>query len=794
MLTGGTAREALIGGVDGAASSPTSEEGRGTPKFWRRFELVLWATPVVVVVIMATAERWTFDDGFIYFRTVDQLMAGNGPVFNAGERVESFTSPTWLALLTIGDLLSPLRLEFTAAVLSISCTAIGMWSATLGSARLARSEMPTQTSVLVPLGSIVFAALWPVWVWATSGLEVGLTFAWLGVCLLVLARWANDSDRQLVAAPGLILLGMGWLVRPELALSSVVFVTIVVALSGAGRRRCFRALAVAFALPVAYQIWRMGYYGLLVSSPAIAKEGTNPNLGAGWLYLQDFVLPYLLALPLAAVLFGVAFPLARRLFNAHNRRAASVVVVVAAAGLLHGFTVVLIGGDYVHARLLLPGLFAFLAPFFVVALTTRHVEVLGAVGAWALLAVFVFRPPADGRGSVLGTGYRGTLITHEDHGFARRGSNQPWIDGPGLYLAHWAGGGGDRTSIAPVGPDEVVVATYPLGAVGYSLGTEVRVIDLLGLADPLTGHRRLEWRGIPGHEKSASGPWLVARLARDPLTVGPNELDVGGPFDPRSVGLEFPEQVAWAEAALSCPSVERLVASYTEPMNVDRFIDNLWGSAANTRLRIPYLPEDAFRENCSETETPQSVVDFYQRPVFVGELSEHSDTGDIVVIDDCTAVYMGTGELRDPWAPADAVTFSADVTFDPIDTTARLAAVWILRPYGDASAIVWAETDGLGHYRLRQDIDWLPPTLQRWTQIPADGRVDVRMTPDLANRVWALSADATEVATVPMVSDAQALAAIAPEAAGPSATAGTIDIDRAPPEPSEACSEFLAAE
>ena len=58
------------------------------------------------------------------------------------------------------------------------------------------------------------------------------------------------------------------------------------------------------------------------------------------------------------------------------------------------------------------------------------------------------------------------------------------------------------------------------------------VVDMLGLADPLTGHRRLDVRGIPGHEKSASGPWLVARLARAPSLVLPNGLDAAGPLDP----------------------------------------------------------------------------------------------------------------------------------------------------------------------------------------------------------------------------------------------------------------------
>jgi hypothetical protein len=39
------------------------------------------------------------DDAYIVFRYADNLLAGLGPVFNAGERVEGFTSPLWLLLL-----------------------------------------------------------------------------------------------------------------------------------------------------------------------------------------------------------------------------------------------------------------------------------------------------------------------------------------------------------------------------------------------------------------------------------------------------------------------------------------------------------------------------------------------------------------------------------------------------------------------------------------------------------------------------------------------------------------------
>lgn len=37
----------------------------------------------------AWQRRWIADDGLIVLRTVRNLLAGNGPVFNAGERVEA---------------------------------------------------------------------------------------------------------------------------------------------------------------------------------------------------------------------------------------------------------------------------------------------------------------------------------------------------------------------------------------------------------------------------------------------------------------------------------------------------------------------------------------------------------------------------------------------------------------------------------------------------------------------------------------------------------------------------------
>ena len=66
--------------------------------------------------------RWMSDDGLIVLRTVRNLLAGNGPVFNAGERVETNTSTLWQYIIYIGALISGSRLE---TIISIFIAKIG---------------------------------------------------------------------------------------------------------------------------------------------------------------------------------------------------------------------------------------------------------------------------------------------------------------------------------------------------------------------------------------------------------------------------------------------------------------------------------------------------------------------------------------------------------------------------------------------------------------------------------------------------------------------------------------------
>ena len=181
------------------------------------------AIPALLLLVLGWTQRWVTDDAFINFRVVDQLLAGNGPVFNAGERVEAYTSPLWLAILAaIHGILGFVSLEWLTVVLGLLLSVAGVAMATAAAALLAHPRR----GLLIPAGALVFVALPPTWDYATSGLENGLVFAWLGGTYLALVA-AHRGDVTRIGAIA-VLAGLGPLIRPDLALFSVAFAALAV--------------------------------------------------------------------------------------------------------------------------------------------------------------------------------------------------------------------------------------------------------------------------------------------------------------------------------------------------------------------------------------------------------------------------------------------------------------------------------------------------------------------------------------------------------------------------------------
>lgn len=582
---------------------------------------VLLLFPSALLAVLGWANRWTNDDAFINFRVVDELLAGNGPVFNAGERVEAYTSTLWLALLTgVHGVLRFAALEWIAVLLGLAFTVAGLAAATIA-ARLLHDE---RSGLVLPVGALVFAALPPAWDYATSGLETGLSFGWLGGVFLALVAaegnpaWARrrrwrPSRLDLLA----VAIGLGPLVRPDFAIFSAAFFALLLAIQRpTSVRAALRPLLLAIALPAAYQVFRMGYFAMLVPNTALAKEAGLSRWDQGAAYAWDTLGTYWLFVPLALLAAWLAWRLpylARR-----SRTHLLLALLPVLAGALHIAYVIKVGGDFMHGRLMLPGLFALLMPVAALPLfphrATATLLAAGAVAIWASIAPTELRTPyapppyptytdadrgiADEAALYEVNSHKKNPVTledHERHEYARLGAEAKQradrreavlLDlNEGLY----------EIPTRPGLPQPTAVFARAIGMIGYAAGPEVRVVDGLGLADPIGSRLRLEQRGRPGHEKEMDYAWAIARFSDS------GSLSVGIPpgcSQCRQRRVEIEDRVVAAEQALRCGILDEVVVAVTEPMSLSRFFDNIAFSPKATSARFPAQPGAASEELC----------------------------------------------------------------------------------------------------------------------------------------------------------------------------------------------------
>ena len=543
-------------------------------------------------MVLGWTHRWVEEDAFLNFRIVDQIRAGHGPVFNIGQRVEVATSPLWLAMLTVAKTVLPfVRLEYLSVVGGLLLTALGVWWVQAGAARLWRLH---GDAVIVPFAVIVFVALPPSWDWATSGLENGLSIGWLGAVMLVLATVVTSdvgklSTRRLVAFGAV--LGLGPLVRPDLAIMSVAAVVAVLLVARLRGARLVGFLAGCLALPVLVQIFRMGYYGMLVPNTALAKDASGTYWHQGWNYLVDLVATYWLWVPIAvAVVVGVL------LIARVGTSTRIVALALPVAALLHTLFIVKSGGDYLHARLLMPTVFALLAPVAAVPWQRKVVVAFGAVGVWALISIAFLRPsihfgfvPLTEHGVVEGRQLMVGLA--KPHHRPMLAEDFIFEDGP---LAKRLQERGERALVITtekkplldVTPERTTLVSLASGISGYRAGTDVIVHEFNSLGDVVGSHMPPNPGSGPGHRKRKGYPWVIAMTTRPGVTAG---------FDAQRVDA--------ARAALRCGELRDMLEATEAPMTVGRFWSNLIGSVSRTRLSVPRDEFAAERSFCGDGGT-----------------------------------------------------------------------------------------------------------------------------------------------------------------------------------------------
>lgn len=644
------------------STSPERTRALGPSNGLTRF--TVWVSVLTVTVLFgwgAWQRRWIADDGLIVLRTVRNLLAGNGPVFNKGERVEANTSTVWTYLTYLGGWAGGgIRLEYVALALSLVLSLVGVALAILGTARLYAPLLAGRAALMVPAGMLVYIAIPPARDFATSGLENGLVLAYLGGLWLMMVIWAQavrapvtldrrggphqPVDPRIVHADrkdqkdvlsrrftiGLAFMaGLSVLIRPELALIGGGFLVMMLIAARGFTSRVY-IVAAGGALPVLYQIFRMGYYGLLVPSTAIAKDASGSKWGQGFVYLQNMNSPYLIWVPAVLLIaLGVAAYQARRGQWWVRQVAApgygwlarlvqnptAVVIFMLASGFIQGLYWIRQGGDFMHARVLLTPVFCMLLPIAVVPLaapdsaaftpkqarllTGATIGLFAGIAGWALWVANSPGMGGDGtkvtysgivderRFYAQATGVAHPLTAADYLNYPRMRAVLVAIDNTPDGALLLPSGNYDQWDVVPAipppppiphdyrGPHAVLFTN--LGMLGMNLGLDVRIVDQIGLANPLAAHTTRITDGRIGHDKDLFPEWMIAD--------GPWLKRY--PYIPRYLSQDW---VAEAVEALKCPRTEAMLGSIRRPLSPRLFVSNLLHAAEFTTYRFDRVP------------------------------------------------------------------------------------------------------------------------------------------------------------------------------------------------------------
>lgn len=503
-----TRRSVAAGDSLNAASAPVVRDGAAnntTRRVWARLSPILLLTILGAVgVTLALRRAAMFDDAYISFRYARNWVAGNGLVFNVGEKVEGYTNFLWTAAIALFMKLGFGDAPEIALVASLLCFVGNLIATFLLSRELrepaSEGRQPFPFAVLLLSVSGLFTD------YATSGMEAGFASLLVQCGLLLLLR----AERPPTLALSSLLFILATMTRPDHALfyawgSATVAVLFLFPTGRKARPsvwdwglsgRFAVAWAVPFLLYVGYAAVKYGYYGEWVPNTYYAKSASKSYFSQGLLYAETFYLGTHFWLVIA--LFVVACVLRPR-----SPAQARFRLFSAGSVAIFNFYVVRVGGDFMYGRfyitlmplMLLGAEVAVHRVLDAASPSTKWTKVAGYLLGGLLLCtaggVSLIRPRmTEWRIADESSFYPLSQLfpVEVDHGNFRTGVE--------LQKLHSAG-------LSPL------IATSAIGMLGYQ--SHLPIVDLVGLVDAEIGRSKLLARGRPGHEKKASTAYLARR-------------------------------------------------------------------------------------------------------------------------------------------------------------------------------------------------------------------------------------------------------------------------------------------
>lgn len=452
-----------------------------------RFGLVVLAT-LAVAAALAVMLRFVQDDAFISYRYAENLIRGNGLVWEPGVAVQGYTNLLW-TLLVAGGMALGLGPVVVSQVLSIGCLLVTLWLVIDLARRMTGSRAVAVGTAAFLLVNYTFVS------YATGGLETMLQ-----TMLVTAALW---QTWRIVSGPAFttgrlltlsVLFGLAGLTRLDSAiyvagLSAVVLATAWRHSGSAGATRSAVPLFAPGAIALAgYMAFSLGVYGDPLPNTFYAKTGAPSAevIEGGVRFVLLFAAEYGIAFPAVLILSRLG-----GILRDPVSLGMLAIVVVWLAYLAWN------GGGHMEFRLIVPVL-----PFLAL-LVAR---------AWTDFAADMAPAPAARTAVVALAALAAMSVWHAlTFGYVNG------VDGirnlrANLYSPSrdWVGIGERLGEVFPGGyEDGPSIAIRPAGAVPYH--ARLRTVDMLGLNDRWVAQNGKVVSTRPGHRLMAPLDYLIRR-------------------------------------------------------------------------------------------------------------------------------------------------------------------------------------------------------------------------------------------------------------------------------------------
>ena len=423
---------------------------------------------------------WIGDDAFITLRTVDNFVNGYGLTWNAGERVQAFTHPLWLFLMT-GFYLVTRDPYFSALILSLLVSLCVM-------ALFLLNVNGDELDLVIAFTALVFSNAFVEY--STSGLENPATHLILLAFALIFLRAEKPYPDSKIFTLAL-LAGLETLNRMDMALFFIP--PLIVVLRSRFNARSVGYIVLGFAPFILWEIFSVIYYGFPFPNTFYAKLNTDLPLRSTFVQGGLYYLDSLIWDPMTLIVIGAALFIS---IKEQMYRPLAMGIV------LYLIYILWIGGDFMSYRFF-SGVFVVSALMFI-----QYIKTAEKRTRFAFMALLILLAASTPLTSLNVPTFRKARTD-----YVSGISNEAAFYYPFTGLIYWG-----RYHPLPDQNQEWIVlgkqmkekgrgveVAKAIGYLGYYAGPDVYIVDPIALADPLLAR-------LPA---SLSKNWRVGHYIRD---------------------------------------------------------------------------------------------------------------------------------------------------------------------------------------------------------------------------------------------------------------------------------------